>query len=128
MLRFAFHLLLYGTLALLACGIVVGALAVWWRARGAGRGKRAVLLALAVVGILLLLLGAKCARGLMHRANAAETPILPRAITPRPDTPKPDDETFYATPRPNLPNPPPRPPAPPHKPSPPHPVEHPHPT
>ena len=42
--------------------------------------------------------------------------------------PKPDDAAFFATPRPNLPNPPPRPPAPPHKPSPPHPIEHPHPT
>ena len=128
MLRIAFHFLLYGTLALLTCGFAVGALVVWWRSRGTEKGNRAVILALAVFGILTLLLGAKCARGVIHRANDAGAPIPPRATTARPTTPKPDDETFYATPRPNLPNPPPRPPAPPHKPSPPHPVEHPHPT
>lgn len=81
-----------------------------------------------IFGILILLLGAKCVRGLMHRANDAGMPIPPRATAARPGMPKPDDETFYAPPKKNLPNPPPRPPAPPHKPSPPHPVEHSHPT
>lgn len=74
MLRFAFHLLLYGTLALIVAGIVVSALAVWWRARGTTKGNRAGIFALAVFSVVLFLLGAKLTRRLIHDRRAEGIP------------------------------------------------------
>ena len=121
MLRFGIHILTYGLLALFVCGITVAALAFWWRARGSAAGKRAAVFALAVVAIVVLLLGAKVARRLVHEMRAERARPAAHDSTPRPATPQPDADAFFATPRPNLPNPPPRPPPPPDKPSPPHP-------
>ena len=125
MLRFAIHLLIYGMLALFVGGIGVAALVVWWRTRGTATGKRAGFLALGVVGVVVLLLGAKLAPSLV-RSMRTDRRLPAHVSTPRPATLEPDADAYSATPRPNHPNPPPRHPAPPHKPSPPHPIKPPH--
>lgn len=110
MLRFGIHLLTYGLLAFFVCAITVAALAFWWPLRNSSAGKRAAVLALAVFGFVALLLGAKVARRLVHELRAERARPAAHVSTPQPATPQPDGDFFFATPRPNLPNPPPRPP------------------